>query len=390
MLNLASVMVMRPSILVLDEPTSQLDPIAASEFLETIQKINRDMGTTVVLSEHRLEEVLPMADRLLVLDEGRLIVDDAPKQAALKLYAMDHPLFCAMPAPLRISAHSSDPALTVREGRAWLRAHKTCDLSFADPALPPAPIALELKDVYFRYEKDAPDVLRGANLKIAEGSLFALLGSNGAGKTTALGVLCGRLKPQHGSVSAFGRSLTRIPQGELYGGLVSCLPQYVQSLFLHKNVGLELSSCREASEQDIQQIAQLCGIGHLFERNPFDLSGGEQQRVALAKVLLKKPRIVLLDEPTKGMDADFKEQFAGMLKELCKAGMTVVMMSHDVAFCARHADVCALFFDGDVVSQGQPHAFFKDNYFYTTAASRMARDILTDAINAEEVTACCE
>ncbi|MBO5364027.1 MAG: ATP-binding cassette domain-containing protein, partial [Clostridia bacterium] len=401
LLNLASVMVLQPKVLILDEPTGQLDPIAAREFLQTLSRINRELGTTVILSEHRLEEVIPMSDRVLVLDGGRLIANGKPRELGGMLKT--HPIYHALPTPIRIhdavEAETECP-ITVREGRLWLEDYaerKTIQgqrISPPDGKILESDIILEVKDVRFRYQKDDEDILRDFSITIRRGERYALLGGNGVGKTTALSVMGGLLSPQRGQVLMQGTPLFRIP--DLYRGKVGVLPQDPKTLFVHKTVRLELEDSsagmdgsRKEEEERIRQIAALCRIDHLLSRHPYDLSGGEQQRVALAKVLLRMPELLLLDEPTKGMDAAFKEEFAEILQDLKEKGITVVLVSHDIEFCAEFADRCGLLFDGSITAEDIPRRFFSGKSFYTTSASRMARGVLPDAILAKDVILAC-
>ena len=398
-LSLASAMVLQPDVLLLDEPTSQLDPIAAREFLGALSKVNRELGTTVILAEHRLEEALPLSDRAVVLDGGRILADAAPKQVGETLKASRPDLFAAFPAPMRIYGaleSGSESPLTVREGRAWLDAYAKAHL-LDESRIPSAPAPaetepfIEVKDAWFRYEKDLPDVLKGLNLEIRKGELFAIVGGNGTGKTTALALLAGLNKPYRGEVRIGDERLSEIRK--LHGGLLGMLPQDPQSLFTQNSVYRELTEMIDDApdaEARMQSVAALCRIGHLLDFHPYDLSGGEQQRTALAKVLLQNPQILLLDEPTKGMDAQFKECFADILADLKESGVTVVLVSHDIEFCAAYADRCAMFFDGGVTSVGAPRSFFAGKSFYTTAANRMARFLLPAAVLAEDVIlACC-
>ena len=396
-LNLASVMVMQPSVLILDEPTSQLDPIAADEFLKTLRKINQELGTTVILSEHRLEEAFPISDRVVVMDGGRIIADAPPKEVGEVLKSMRHDMYSALPVPMRIYGaveNEFECPLTVRDGRRWLEkyAEKHSLKSDAVPQLK-APLqtetVVEVKDAWFRYEKDAPDVIKGLNLQVQKGELFAILGGNGTGKTTALSLVSGLNKPYRGKVCVNGKPISET--NNLYDGVLGVLPQNPQSLFTKKTLRLDLAEMTDKKNADerVGSIAKLCRIENLLESHPYDLSGGEQQRAALAKVLLKKPRILLLDEPTKGMDAHFKECFADILLDLKASSVTVVMVSHDIEFCAEHADRCALFFDGNITSVGTPREFFAGNSFYTTSANRMARAKLPSAVLAEDVILAC-
>lgn len=401
-LNLAAVMVLQPSVLILDEPASQLDPIAAGEFLKMLEKINRELSTTIILSEHRLEEAFPLSDRVIVLDHGSILADGTPAQIATKLKAQNHDMYLALPTPMRVHGaveNDLECPLTVRDGRCWLADYAKTHtlLPSAIPAAPaekPENPVITLDDVWFRYEKNLPDVIRGMQLKINRGELFALLGGNGAGKTTALSLISGIKKPYRGKVRIYGEEPAKIPN--LYHGILGVLPQNPQTLFVQKTVRLDLLEMlsgkkipQTAKEEKIQNIAALCRIEKLLENHPYDLSGGEQQRAALAKVLLTNPQILLLDEPTKGMDSHFKQIFADILADLQASGVTIVMVSHDIAFCAEHADRCALMFDGSITAMGTARTFFAGNSFYTTAANRMARTILPDAILAEDIILAC-
>jgi len=405
LLNLAAIMAMQPSVLILDEPTSQLDPIAASDFLATVGKINRELGTTVILTEHRLEEAMPLADRALVMDGGSIIFDGSPRAVGQSLGRENHRMFLAMPVPMRVYAgveNSLDCPITVREGRQWLdafAADNSVNPVFADKsavAEAKGNEAISITDAWFRYEKDLPDVVKGVSLKVQKGEFLAILGGNGTGKTTTLSLLSGINRPYRGMVMLYGRELHTIPENEKFSGLLGVLPQNPQALFVKKTVELDLYEMlkgrrltADERQKYVMRTASLCRLDGLMNQHPYDLSGGEQQRAALAKVLLLEPEILLLDEPTKGMDAEFKQIFAGILNNLLKKGVTIVMVSHDIEFCAKYASRCALFFDGGIVTDGNPRQFFSGNSFYTTAANRMARHMLSEAVTAEDIIMAC-
>lgn len=389
LLNLASVMVMQPSVLILDEPTSQLDPIAASDFLATLGKINRELGTTILLTEHRLEEALPLADKVAIMEQGRLLCIDKPASAGAFLKEKGNAMFLAMPAAMRIWAalESEEPCpVTVREGRDFLeRFSRTNVLKELEPEAvydyPKEPV-LTADNIWLKYEKDLPDVVKGLSLQLRRGEFLALLGGNGTGKTTSLKALAGLLKPYRGTVKHSGR--------------IGFLPQNPQMLFVKKTVREDLFEVfsgekteKALQEKKIAAIVRLCRLEELLERHPFDLSGGEQQRAALAKTLLLEPEILFLDEPTKGFDAEFKQLFAEILRTLLRQGMGVLMVSHDVEFCALYAHRCTLFFDGNIVTEGTPRAFFSGNHFYTTAANRIARELIPEAITVQDVAEAC-
>ena len=392
LLNLASVMAMQPEILILDEPTGQLDPIAASDFLNTVKKINRDLGTTVLITEHRLEEVYPYADRVIVMEQGRVIANDTPRRVAQILYAEGKELFSALPTPARIfygSGSEGECPLTVREGRTWLskafngKALSIRELQGQEP-VPSKEPAVKVKELWFRYEKDGTDILQGVEAEIPQGSLFALVGGNGTGKSTFLKALCGICRAYKGKIELFGKPLKKYTSKELFRGCITLLPQDPKSLFAKKTVREELEEMT-SSYEDREAMARLCRIEALLEQHPYDLSGGEQQRVALAKVLLTKPRLLLLDEPTKGLDGGFKKVFAQILKELRDGGMTILMVSHDVEFCGEYADSVGMFFDGQILATAEPKQFFGQNSFYTTAANRMSRHLFTNAVTVRDV-----
>lgn len=392
LLNLASIMAMQPEVLILDEPTSQLDPIAASDFLNTVRKINIELGTTVIITEHRLEDIFPYADRGIIMDDGKVIADETPRKIGKLLWKRGNDMFAAMPTPVRVfygAGGEGDCPLTVREGRNWL------SKAFAEApkiaAFPVDPMkeeiekpALSLKELWFRYEKDSPDILRGVSAEVPAGSLYAIVGGNGAGKSTTLKAICGICKPYRGSVKVFGKPVNKYKSSELFGGCLAMLPQDPKSLFVKKTVREDLEEMTK-DKALIGEIAAICQIESLLGSHPYDLSGGEQQRAALAKVLLTQPKLLLLDEPTKGIDSFFKETLAKILCKLKEQGVTIVMVSHDVEFCARYADLVSMFFDGQILTTDTPRRFFGANSFYTTAANRMSRHVFRNAVTAEDV-----
>lgn len=399
LLNLAAVMAMQPDLLVLDEPTSQLDPLAAGDFLATLRKINAELGTTILIIEHRLEEVLAYADRVMVMENGRILALDEP--AKLPARIRDNDMFRAMPVPMRIfealSGEGFSP-VTVREGREWLEGwmknreaagssgeETRQDGGYREAAFE---VVIEARDVWFRYEKKLPDVVRDLNLTVRKGELYCLLGGNGTGKSTTLSLL-GRIRmPYRGKLYLKGKELGKYRESELYGAVLGILPQNPQCLFVKDTVEKDL---REMSkdEERLRDVIAKTEIGHLLNSHPYDLSGGEQQRAALAKVLLLNPEIILLDEPTKGLDGFYKQKLAEILKGLTKEGRTILMVSHDIEFCAEYGDTCALFFHGGVVTSAPARQFFAGNSFYTTAANRMARKWYPDAVTAKDVIERC-
>ncbi|MGI6032693.1 MAG: ABC transporter ATP-binding protein, partial [Coriobacteriales bacterium] len=408
LLNLASVMAMQPSVLILDEPTSQLDPIAASNFLNTVRKINLELATTVILSEHRLEEVFPVADQVLVMDDGKVLSTGTPREVGEELSHQGGEMMAALPAPMRIyySVRDFEPQdapcpLTVREGASWLsdtygtRAEDAPRLDDEEPfeegGFAPA---VQFKDVWFRYERDLPDVLRGMSFEVRPATLFAVVGGNGTGKSTMLRCLCGACRPYRGKIKVLGKRLKDYSAESLFHGGVAMLPQDPSNLFVKKTVREDLEEMLSEVEPEkraarIDEVCETCGIEGLLDAHPLDLSGGEKQRAALAKVLLCEPKILLLDEPTKGIDGSFKRRLASMLARLKERGVTIIMVSHDVEFCASYADTVSMCFDGTLVTTNTPRRFFAQNSFYTTAANRMSRHLFQDAVTDEDVVSLC-
>ena len=392
-LNLAAVMALRPRVLLLDEPTSQLDPIAAQSFLDCLARINRELGTTVLLCEHRLEEALPLSHRCAVLDRGRLLVCALPAGAAGRLRELGHPMTLAMPTPVRVWAAADGTGrcpITVGEGRVWLEDYargRRLTPPPPAPAFPAGQPVLEAREVWFGYRPEEP-VLRGLSLEVPRGALYALMGGNGAGKSTLLSLLARWARPLQGALRLLGRPLEQWEQGELYRGGLALLPQNPKALFMGRTVEEDLAQA-EPDPGARADIVHLCRLEGLLDRHPYDLSGGEQQRAALAKVLLTRPRVLLLDEPTKGMDPPFREELAALLDRLRRGGATILMVSHDVEFCARCATHCALLFDGAVTASGPPREFFSGSCFYTTSAARMAGELVPGAVTAPELIAAC-
>lgn len=407
LLNLASVMAMQPKVLILDEPTSQLDPIASSEFLETLAKINRELGTTIILSEHRLEEAFPLADRVLVMEQGELLTFDTPEQVGRRLGAEGerHPMFLGLPTAMKVYAgvrpEGSCP-ITVREGRTWLSEQlgpspRVTSLPSPAEQREKRENAIELKDVWFRYDRDEEDVVRDLSLQVARGDLFCLIGGNGVGKTTTLKLISGARKPYRGKVLIGGKEIKKYSNQELFTHNLGMLPQNPQALFTEAAVEEELYemlSYAKLSDKErlarVDEMLEFLGLTDLRKMHPYDLSGGEQQRLALGKVLLLEPKILLLDEPTKGLDPFFKTVLAELFAELKSQGVTILMVTHDIEFCAEYADECAMFFDGSVVSQDTPRVFFSGNSFYTTAANRMSRHLFDNAVTYKDVISLCE
>ncbi len=405
LLNLASIMVMQPKILVLDEPTSQLDPVAATDFIATLRKINEELGVTVVLVEHRLEEVFPIAHKVILMNRAEVMMVDTPKNVGRRLKEADpaHKMLLGLPSGVRIFNRlnvDDECPLTVRESKDFLEKHfsnKYCRYDVREEDYSAREKAIEISEGYFRYEKDAPDVLNGLNLTVYKDEILCILGGNGAGKTTTLKVLSGLKRLYRGKLRIWGRKIKEYGGNSLYRHNLAALPQNPQALFVKNKLRDDLFEVaeimgygKEESRNKVDAVVTELGIEDILDSHPFDLSGGEQQKAAFAKILLMEPKIILLDEPTKGIDAYSKKILADILYRLKAQGITIVMVTHDIEFAAEHADRCGMFFDGQIVSIANPVDFFSTNSYYTTAASRISRGLYKNAVTVDMVVELCE
>ena len=407
LLNLASIMAMQPKLLILDEPTSQLDPIAASDFIGTLVKLNRELGTTILMTEHRLEEVFPAADKAGVMEEGKMLLWEVPRTVGKRLREIreNHKMLVGLPSAVRIynalDVPEAECPLTVREGREFLDAYFTNQVrqkkEAAQQLMPGEETALLLKNVWFRYERETPDILEGVKLEIKKGEIVSILGGNGSGKTTLLSVIAGLNRAYRGKIRVFGKKIKSYKGNELYRGTLGLLPQNPQSVFLRETVREDyhelkkvMGDTEQEMEEKIARIAKLLKIEELLDQHPYDLSGGQQQKAALGKILLLQPKLLLLDEPTKGIDAYSKFRLMELMRRLQSEGITILMVTHDVEFAASVSNRCAMFFDRELTSVDPPEEFFCDNSFYTTAANRIARQMYDGVVTCEDVVGLCK
>lgn len=403
LLNLASVMLMQPKLLILDEPSSQLDPIASREFLENVRKINLELGTTIIITEHNLEDVYGYADKVLLMEHGEAVKYLPPQEMAQYLAENERDgMYKALPTPARMygCVLRGECPLSIVEGRRWFSRQmegKTLPKPVLTEEKRPDERAIDVKEVWFQYEKGADPVLRDLSFSLRRGEICSILGGNGAGKTTTLSVISQKNKFNMGRINIAGKDIKKYKGNELFDHNLAVLPQNPQSLFVFETLRRDLEEVlrlhkikKEEINERVELMAKMLGLSELLERHPYDLSGGEMQKAALAKILLLEPKILLLDEPTKGMDALSKENLGGILRGLRDSGVSVLMVTHDIEFCAKYSDHCMLFFDGYIVSEGSPKKFFADNSFYTTAASRMTRHLVPNIITCEEGEQLCK
>ncbi|MGD6803445.1 ABC transporter ATP-binding protein [Rossellomorea aquimaris] len=379
LVNLAAVLLLEPKVLLLDEPTAQLDPIAAKEFIHMLQRLNEEFGITIVIVEHRLDELFTVANRVIMLENGELLHDMAP--AGIVQALRNHEImksFLPSTALLYLEFHvgsiTENVPLNVKETRQWLQGQTIqCREPVDETSVFQSPI-LELNEIDFQYDKHTAPVLHNLDLTIYEGEWLAIVGANGTGKSTLLKVIGGILKSQHGWMKFNGKKVKkRFPEQ------VSYLPQNPKVFFIQDTIKKEFDHIAEQhglahAEERIQDLLEKLNIRHLQDRHPYDLSGGELQKAALIGSLLADPKILLIDEPTKGLDPQSKKAFGEIMSVLVKEGLTVVMVTHDIEFAAQHATRCSMLFQGEITVTENTRDFFHENTYYTTVVNRVTRN----------------
>lgn len=340
---LASAFTAGAELLILDEPVSQLDPAAAEEFINIILKLNREQGTTVLISSHRIENILPYADRVAVMEAGKIIFCGTPAETAEFLIGSGNDMKAALPPYTQV--FRGNP-IDFREAKraAYELICKEKEIAGKNDN------TITVKGICFTYKKGFPDVFYGLDYRAEQGKINAIVGANGSGKTTLLKCIGGVLKCYGGKIKAKGKT--------------AYMPQNVQTLFVKDTVFEEIEN---------EELLIRFGLTNLADRNPFDLSGGEAQRLAFAKILSVNADILLLDEPTKSVDAPFAAQFAEMLRELTNDGKTVIITTHDLEFAGRYADNAAFLFDGKIAASAGSREFFSMLETYTTSISRLTK-----------------
>ncbi len=325
LVNLASVMVMKPEILLLDEPCSQLDPVSAEHFLNLVKKLQTDFNITVIISEHSSEEVFDFADSLLLLDNGRLVIK-AKREEAIN-YILENDLKIKEAIPIKYTLKGFD-----------IKPYIPCDEKSSE--------AVRVKNIWYAYNK-GEDVLKGAKFTAYKGKINAIIGANGSGKTTLLKTIAGVCKSYRGNINADGK--------------LSMLTQNVYDLFTQERCG---------DEVNFGETTDFLGISEIENRHPYDISGGQAQRLAIAKLLERNADIIILDEPTRGLDALLKIRLSDLLKRLCESGKTVILASHDIEFVGAYCNYVSFLSDGIIITSQPRREFFSALSFYTTYVAR--------------------
>ena len=371
----AAALALQPSLLALDEPTSQLDPWGAEEVLAALTRLNEDLGLTVVLAEHRLERVVGHSDRLVVLDPDGRIARDGPPRVVLS--QIDADLLPPLLALGRRLGWQPLP-LSIKEGRAAQRRDEATGRVAApppsDPSPPGGPPLIALQRVSAGWERRA--VLREIDLEVRPGELLAVMGRNGSGKTTLLRVIAGFHRPRSGRVILDGQDTAALHPADI-AQTVGYLPQNPSSLFFAETLWDELAFTlkhQRGATLDPRVILAALGLAHAAGRNPRDLSGGERERAALATILVGAPRLLLLDEPTRGMDAVRKRALADLLARLRDDGVAIFLATHDVELVAAMASRVILLGDGRIVADGGPRAVLSGSLTFATAINKLYGD----------------
>ena len=387
LLNLAAATVTGPRLLLLDEPTAQLDPLAAESFMNTVRRMNRDLGITFIICEHNTENVFSMADRVAYMEGGEIKAVLPPREIGPRLAGK--PMFGGLPCAVRIGSQLKSPVLTNIEARELIGRYSGPKRPGSSSAKPIGETVMELKNVSFHYEQKGDDVLRGVSLELKKGEIFSILGGNGAGKSTLLSVMAGLRAPM-GKVLYKGKNLKSYG-AQLYRGNIAMLPQNPQDCFVSDTLKGDFDHMAEVCDYgDYTALIERLGLSGKLSSHPYDLSGGEQQRAALAKVLMSRPELLLLDEPGKGLDAVGKAELMNILRSLAKEGKTIALVTHSTELAADISDRCALLFDGEIISAAPPEEFFGSNIFFTTPAARISRGIFENAVTAKKIVELCQ
>jgi len=393
LVNLASALVLHPAMLLLDEPTAQLDPTTAQNFLNVLQQVHHELGLTIVMSEHRLDRVLPLASRLLIMQDGALLAAGSVA-TGLQLMTQHTELASFVPAipnffvQQHLTGHRLPLTVATAQQMLGQRGISFKLRSSAMPVKTAGSPLLTLTGVSFRYDQQAP-TLRTIDVTFATGTWVAILGKNGAGKSTLLRVLAGLRKPQHGKVRLDKQLVWKLNNSALIRQ-VGLLSQHPIDQFTGLTVREELTAQARLGNEPANATTVTDWLAKLqltavADQNVFDLSGGQQQLVGLGLALITRPRLLLLDEPTKGLDPVTKQLVGRLLENYRAAGVTIVMASHDVEFSAQFATHGTFMFDGQLTPVQLSREFFTTNFMATTAVNRLLRQWVPQALFSTDV-----
>lgn len=386
---LASILAMQPDILILDEPTSQLDPVAGEEILTMIRRLNEENGITVILIEQRLERCFHLADRFLVMDKGKLVFNHTNSESIARWAGEKNSPFIPPLARLFAQTGFSRIPMTIKEGRSLINkvtgtqnsknkqgkpalnnveVKKACEQSISKQT--PLVIA---EGVWFLYENGS-EALKNINLLVNPGEILVLMGENAAGKTTLLKNLNGLLKPARGKICIANRDIKNMQVEEL-AGTVGYLSQNPNDYLFLDTVRAELEFTQknlDINDPDkSEELLKRLDLLKYAEDNPRDLSSGERQRVALASILVSDPQLLLLDEPTRGLDYSLKAELGRILLELKEKGKAIILVTHDIEFAAEIASKVVLMSQGSIIGSGNKYEMLTRSTFYSPQISKL-------------------
>lgn len=382
LVNLASILMLYPDLLLLDEPTSQLDPIARQQFVEILRRLNKEQGMTIIISEHNLEGILDIADQMLLLDKGKLLYQGQPQTV---ITAMQKDNFTASYLPLvtqlylkKMQTHTrAEIPLNVKQAKDWLNERYIIEETETKSTKKVGETILTLDKLDYQYTRKSPLVVDRLSAEFKAGAIYAILGGNGSGKTTLLKLIANILHPQSGKIKFEGHKPKDIDMST-----ISYLPQDPLLFFMEDEIVAEyqrIADNYQLEQSRITEMMERFSLHNLAHRHPYDLSGGQLQKAAIAGALLTKPKVILFDEPSKGIDPTAKEELGKLLKELSTTGQTIIMVTHDVEFVAKWADYCNLLFNGKLTATETTKTFFTNNYYYTTVMARLSRGLVEQA-----------
>lgn len=366
--NLASLVAMQPKVMLLDEPTAQLDPIACQEFLSLLKRINDEFNITIIMVEHDLEQTFHLCDQVIYLHNGTIEYNGKPSSIPY-LNDFEDVLPISIQLFHKINTYQTIP-LDMKTTRTWLKENKEHFHVIGKKEEKNQDVVIKIQNLHFHYNEY--EILKGLDLEIYNHDILAIVGSNGSGKSTLLKNICGLLKKDRGKITIQGTDINHIKN--LFQGYFACLPQDPTTLFLKETVKEELNY----EDEKIQMWIHDLGLDKLYEQHPYDLSGGQMQLVALIKVLSSHPQFLLLDEPTKGLDIYYKNQIGNLLKKINNE-TTIIIVSHDLEFCAKYASRVGMMFEGRIEAIESTKTFFTSNLFYTTMLAKLTRGIIDDA-----------
>lgn len=349
--------------LILDEPTSQLDPVAAEEILNILKRLNEELGYTIILIEQRIGRCFHLADRILFMDNGRLVFDGNPEEFAFWCSSMDMKFLPSM-SDLFVKLKQEAIPLTIKEGRNKLKELVYCRHSQGIEKNKRKILnnkeIININKVSYTYE-NGKEALKNLNLAIDKGEILGIMGENGGGKSTLLKNISGILKPTKGKL--------------IVGGEVGFLSQnpndYLFNDTVYEELKYTLDNKNIKDDSRIERVLKDLNIYEYVDRNPRDLSGGERQRVALASILVMEPDILLLDEPTRGLDRDLKDRLGEIVLRFKERGKTIVIVTHDVEFLGKYADRVGLIFDGSVAQIGCRYDILTSGIYYSTQMNKL-------------------